>query len=83
MEPAFGCGLHEYVFAPATATTAALVTQQVYSALLRWEPRIDVLDVRAEPRPETPNALFIRVDYRIRTNNAFHNLVYPFYLTEG
>jgi hypothetical protein len=29
------------------------------------------------------NTLLIRVDYRIRSNNAFGNLVYPFYITEG
>ena len=27
--------------------------------------------------------LLIRVDYRIRSNNAFYNLVYPFYIREG
>ena len=50
---------------------------------MRWEPRIDVIDVRAETAPETRNYLLIRIDYRIRSNNAFYNLVYPFYLNEG
>jgi uncharacterized protein len=30
-----------------------------------------------------PNLLLIRVDYRVRSNNSFGNLVYPFYITEG
>lgn len=83
MRPRFGCGIHDYVFAPNNATTRALITQQVQRSLLRWEPRIDVLDVRIESHPETPNTLMINVDYRIRANNAFHNVVYPFYLNEG
>ena len=83
MEPTFGCGIHNYVFAPNNANTAATVSQEVRKALLRWEPRIDVLDVRVETHPETPNVLLIHVDYRIRANNAFHNLVYPFYINEG
>ena len=29
------------------------------------------------------DALLVSVDYRIRANNALHNLVYPFYVTEG
>ena len=29
------------------------------------------------------NLLLIRVEYRIRANNAVQNLVYPFYVTEG
>lgn len=83
MEPQFGCGIHDFVFAPNNVNTTALITKEVQRALLRWEPRIDVLDVRTESRPETPNLLMIEVDYRIRTNNAFHNLVYPFYINEG
>ena len=83
MEPRFGCGIHNYVFAPNNANTTATITQEVQRALLRWEPRIDVLDVRTESNPKTPNTLLIYVDYRIRANNAFHNLVYPFYINEG
>ncbi|MCA9953095.1 MAG: GPW/gp25 family protein [Anaerolineales bacterium] len=83
MEPAFGCGIHSYVFAPNNANTVATVSQEVRKALLRWEPRIDVLDVRVDTHLETPNVLLIYVDYRIRANNAFHNLVYPFYINEG
>jgi phage baseplate assembly protein W len=83
MQPEFGCGIHDYVFAPNNPNTIATVAQEVHSALLRWEPRIDVLDVRAVSHPETPNTLLIHVDYRIRANNAFHNIVYPFYINEG
>jgi Bacteriophage baseplate protein W len=83
MQPEFGCSIHDYVFAPNTPNTRALIAQAVQRALLRWEPRIDVLSVRTESQPETPNALLIHVDYRIRANNAAHNLVYPFYINEG
>jgi hypothetical protein len=27
--------------------------------------------------------MLIRIDYRIRSNNASNNLVYPFYINEG
>lgn len=83
MEPEFGCGIHNYVFAPNNPNTIATISHEVQSALLRWEPRIDVLDVRVVSHPETPNTLLIYVDYRIRANNAFHNIVYPFYINEG
>jgi uncharacterized protein len=83
MQPEFGCSIHEYVFEPNTPNTRALIAQAVQSALLRWEQRIDVLSVRTESHPETPNALLIHVDYRIRANNALNNLVYPFYINEG
>ncbi len=83
MLPEFGCGIHELVFAPNNARTLSVVTQQVRQALVFYEPRIDVLDIGAETSPEEPNLLLIRIDYRIRANNALGNLVYPFYIQEG
>ncbi len=83
MEPGFGCGLHDYVFAPNNANTRAVIAAEVRDALIRWEPRIDVLAVRAEPQIDAPNTLLIEVDYRIRANNAVRNIVYPFYINEG
>ncbi len=83
MQPRFGCGIHEYVFAPNNPATQGEIAHQVRYALTEWEPRIDVLDVRAEADRDEHNKLLIRVDYRIRSNNTFHNLVYPFYIQEG
>jgi hypothetical protein len=51
--------------------------------LTLWEPRIDVLDVRAESPADQRNILTIHIDYRIRANNAIFNLVYPLFLFEG
>ena len=83
MRPDFGCGVDDYVFAPNNATTRGAIAHQVQQALMRWEPRVDLADVRVEDDPAQPNLLLIHVDYRIRANNAFHNLVYPFFLDEG
>lgn len=83
MLPDFGSGIHNYVFAPNNANSRGAIAHQVQEALIRWEPRIDVIDVRADEDPSQPNLLLIQIDYRIRSNNAFHNLVYPFFLQEG
>lgn len=83
MRPGFGCGIHDLVFASNDATTLAVVTQMVRDALIAYEPRVDVLDIGVENAPEQPNLLLIRVNYRIRANNALGNLVYPFFITEG
>lgn len=83
MLPDFGCGIHDLVFAPNNRITLSVVVQHVRQALVANEPRIDVLDIRADTTPDQPNLLLIRVDYRIRANNALGNLVYPFYITEG
>ena len=83
MLPNFGCGIHELVFAPNNTVTRSVVVQQVRQALVAYEPRIDVLDIDAETAPGEPNLLLIRINYRIRANNALGNLVYPFYITEA
>jgi phage baseplate assembly protein W len=83
MLPDFGCGIHDLVFAPNNAMTLTVVVQTVRQALVAYESRIDVLDVTAETAPEQQNLLLIRINYRIRANNALGNLVYPFYITEG
>jgi phage baseplate assembly protein W len=83
MLPDFGCGIHELVFAPNNSMTRAIAVQSVREALVKYEPRIDVLDIMVETAPEEPNLLLIRINYQIRANNALGNLVYPFYLGEG
>jgi phage baseplate assembly protein W len=83
MEPQFGCGAYDYVFAPNNETTRAMVQNEVVRALVEFEPRIDVLDVRATAQADEPTLLLVEVDYRVRANNAAHNIVYPFYLNEG
>ena len=82
MLPDFGCGIHDLVFAPDSAVTLARVVQSVREALATYERRIDVLDVTADNSAPSGNLLIIRVSYRIRSNNAVGNLVYPFYLQE-
>jgi uncharacterized protein len=83
MRPEFGCGIWELVMEANTAQLHGRVQTRVREALVRWEPRIDVLEVRVESPPEQRNVLFIRIDYRIRANNSLYNLVYPFFLQEG
>jgi phage baseplate assembly protein W len=83
MRPEFGCGINEILFDANTARLRGIVEEKVREALARWEPRIDVLEVRAETPPESRNHLLIRIDYRVRANNALYNLVYPFFINEG
>ncbi|MEW5818323.1 MAG: GPW/gp25 family protein [Spirochaetota bacterium] len=80
MRPDFGCGINELVFAPNNTSTATLITFHVKEALLKWEPRIETLDVSVEADKEERNKLNINIEYRVKTTNDRRNLVYPFYL---
>lgn len=83
MRPDFGSGLHELLFEPVNTTTMALVRHRVEQALIAWEPRIEVQEVRVEPDMSAPGKLFINIHYLVQATNTFYNMVYPFYLREG
>src|SRR5215471_10856388 len=46
------------------------------------DPRTHVLAISADSSDDQPNLLLIRINYRVRANNAIGNLVYPFYINE-
>jgi phage baseplate assembly protein W len=83
MRPGFGAGLDALVFAAGTPTTAALAEHEVRQALVRNEPRIEVLRVAGSLDPAAPERLLIEVEYRVRRTDTTFNLVYPFYLERG
>jgi phage baseplate assembly protein W len=83
MRPQYGCGMQEHVFAPNNAATFGNVSHFVRKALTQYEPRIDVVGVAVETPPGEANKVLIRVDYRIRSTNSYHNMVYPFFVHEG
>ena len=82
MLPDFGCGIHEQVFAPINPTTIGDIENNIFSALSKWEPRIEVLEVNIEQDITEDNKLMIKVNYRVLSTNSYNNIVYPFYLTE-
>ena len=79
MRPEFGCAVHDYVFAPADATTAGRIAYEVQASLERWEPRIDVVDVDVNLDASDASILYIDISYAIRGTNDPRNLVFPFY----
>lgn len=83
MRPDYGCGIHDLVFSPSSPQSLGQIVDQLRRALVAQEPRIDVLDVSGEIPPGEANLLLLRIDYRIRENNALANMVYPFFVTEG
>ena len=83
MRPEFGCQIHDLVFDPNDAATSGLARRYVQEALLRWEPRIQVLTVTASPDHRFPDRLMIGVDYKLITTQERRNLVFPFYVIPG
>ena len=80
MRPEFGCGIHEFVFAPTDATTAGRIAYEVRLSLERWEPRVDIVDVDVTADTDDRSTLYVGITYTIRGTNDPRNLVFPFYV---
>ena len=80
MRPEFGCGIHDYIFDTIDAYTVGKLQREIFTALDRWEPRIEVLSVDVNSERADNGELLIEISYAIRATNDIRNLVYPFYL---
>jgi phage baseplate assembly protein W len=91
MRPDFGCAIHDHVFGPPTPDVLALMRGAVREALVRWEPRIELVDVLvtvddavwAPDRDDgAVSLLYIDIQYTVGDTNNPRNLVFPFYAIE-
>jgi phage baseplate assembly protein W len=80
MRPGFGCGIHDYVFASADATTAGRIAVEVKKSLKFWEPRINVRDVEVTVDQVSRNTLYINIIFEKKGSYDPRSLVFPFYL---
>ena len=82
MNSDFGCGVHDMVFSSISTSTLGMIRESVREALILWEPRIEILDVKAKVDGFEEGRVQVTVDYLVRATNNEFNLVYPFYLKE-
>ena len=80
MRPDFGCGLRRFLQQPNNGATRAQIERAVTEGLARWEPRVELIEVRVEPDQQVASALWIVVDYRLKLDGRRDNLVFPFAL---
>jgi phage baseplate assembly protein W len=80
MRPEFGCGIHNYVFAHADATTAGRLSVEVQNALAFWEPRVDVKSVDVTVDEKERDTFYIEITYEKKGSYDPRNLVFPFYV---
>jgi hypothetical protein len=74
MRPDFGADLRSLTFAANTPETANLTRHLVETALARWEPRVEVLEVEVR-NVLAEAALVITVSYRVLGTQDAHSLV--------
>jgi len=79
MRPDYGCAIHDYLFAGIDSEIGGRMAQAVRDSLLRWEPRIEVLDVQVSLDGEHMDRVYIDIRYSVGDTNDPRNLVFPFY----
>jgi uncharacterized protein len=77
--PDFGSRLSELVFMPMNTQTLLLIRLHVQEALIKWEPRIVLDDVRTETDPGQ-GCVDITIEYHPKDSHDSRSMVYPFYL---
>ena len=83
MAPDFGCNLEDLLFESLDTTLKTLVIDQIETALIYYEPRIDIEKINLDTDRELEGIVLIEVTYRVRSTNTRYNFVYPFYKNEG
>jgi len=83
MVPDYGCNLDKMVFEPMTTTFKTYISEMIRTAILYYEPRIDLNSVKIDDSRETEGVILIILDYTVRTTNSRFNFVYPYYKNEG
>lgn len=83
MNPLYGCNLDDLLFAPLNLTLKTYVSDLIDTAILYFEPRIDLEKVDISVNNDLEGELLIELNYMVRSTNTRRNLVYPFYRGEG
>jgi hypothetical protein len=83
MQPRYGCNMEELLFESLDTTTKTLIKDKIKTAILYFEPRIDVNRIELNTTNELEGELLIEIDYVVKATNSRFNFVFPYYRIEG
>lgn len=77
MRPDYGSHLRRLAFAPNDHTTAGLAIHYVRTAIERWEPRVEIVDLDADADPVDHHVLTVSLRYRVKASLTVITLDLP------
>lgn len=83
MRPTFGWKRDALLFEPLSTSFATYLKREIETAILFFEPRIELNKLTFETVPDREGRIELRLDYTVRATNTRSNLVYPYYLDEA
>jgi uncharacterized protein len=83
MQPRYGCNMEELLFESLDTTTKTVIKDRIKTAILYFEPRIEVERIFLNTTSELAGELLIEIEYLVRATNSRFNFVFPYYRNEG
>lgn len=83
MQPKYGCNMDEMVFEPLSTAVKTIMKDKIKTAILYFEPRIDVIAIAMDTTNEPEGEVIIEIEYMVRATNSRFNFVFPYYINEG
>jgi len=83
MRSDYGCFLHSQVFELANESLIQGLSKELERSINEFEPRILVIEIKANKKDSSEGLIEINVAYEIRATNNRSNIVFPFYINEG
>ncbi len=83
MQPKYGCNMDEMIFESLSTATKTIIKDKIRTAILYFEPRIDVTAISMNTTNELQGEILIEIEYVVRATNSRFNFVFPYYVNEG
>lgn len=79
MNVKYGCDLKVLLFETVTTTLKTFIIDKLETAILLYEPRIEVESISIEDTGEIEGKISIIVNYIVRTTNSRYNYVFDYF----
>ncbi|PQQ38141.1 GPW/gp25 family protein [Photorhabdus laumondii] len=83
MREDYGCGLHDYLFENISDELMARIQTRIEERILRYEPRVEITEIRVNQKINLPNSLHIQVSYALRGSEISQQIEGILKLGEG
>lgn len=83
MQPRYGVHLEELLFESLDTGTKTLIRDRIETAILYFEPRIEVKHLEVDDSMQNEGVILIRVEYVVSATNSRFNFVFPYYRNEA
>jgi len=83
MQPKYGCHMEELLFESLDANTKTMVAERIRTAILYFEPRIEVTSLELDDSRQNEGVVMVRIEYKVSATNSRFNFVYPYYRNEA